>query len=176
MTTTSHASYTEERPLVTVREFLFSFLFVGIGSLIGILSDFTMFTLIIPLSIFLLIYREWKLLSKFKDLKKDGVIRFEPRFRSNRREANRTLTIVIFLIVIPMILSYFLSPLPWISLTMAFVMAWPASNILEMALQRVIEMKTGMKLRRFFNWSSYGNETVMKDYGWVLESNEERHP
>ncbi|WP_252896944.1 hypothetical protein [Metallosphaera hakonensis] len=78
-----------------------------------------------------------------KTSKKDGVIRFEPRFRSNRREANRTLTIVIFLIVIPMILSYFLSPLPWISLTMAFVMAWPASNILEMALQRVIEMKTG---------------------------------
>lgn len=169
VTTTSPASYTEERGLTTLRELVFSLAFVLIGFTISWLSDPLLFSAIIPISIFILFFREWKLIVGLKELERKGVLRFEPKFKTNRKEANRTLSLVIFIIAAPMVLSFFLPPLPWLSLTMVFIMGWPASNILEFILQKIIEKKTNMVLRKFYNWTSIHGEEMMRDYGWVLK-------
>ncbi|MCG3109031.1 hypothetical protein L3N51_01321 [Metallosphaera sp. J1] len=169
VTTTSHASYTEERSLVTRKELVFSSIFVAVGGLIGSLTVPELYLMLIPLSLLLLLFREWKLFRGMSELRRTGVLRFEPRFRTNRKEANRSLTVVLLLIATPMVLSFFLPPLPWLALTMAIVMSWPASNLLEGLTQLVIEKRTGRKLRKFYNWASFRDEVVMKDYGWSLK-------
>ncbi|QKR00137.1 hypothetical protein GWK48_06895 [Metallosphaera tengchongensis] len=169
MTTTSHASYTEERPLATKREVIISSIFLVLGSLIAIISFFPLFLIIIPLSLSILLFREWKMVRNLKELKERGIIEFEPKYRTNRREANRSLFVVISLIATPMILAEFMPPLPWLSLTMAFVMAWPLSNICEVVLQLWIERTTRRRIRKFYKWVALGKETLMKEYGWKLE-------
>ncbi|AAY81072.1 hypothetical protein [Sulfolobus acidocaldarius] len=165
----SRASYTEERPLTTLKEVVFSSTFVILGFLVAFFSYLPLFTVIVPLSAFLLFFKDWKMLKKIKELISKGVITYEPKYRTSKREANRSLAVIILIILGPMILSVFLPPLPWISVTMAFVMAWPLSNVLEFILQQLVERETGGKLRKFYKWVNYGDEVLMKEYGWKIE-------
>ncbi|MCY0861217.1 MAG: hypothetical protein OWQ52_02190 [Metallosphaera prunae] len=169
MTTTSHASYTEERSLVTRKELVFSTIFVVAGGFVGILTSPELFLVILPLSISVLLFKEWKLFRGMQELQRAGILRFEPRFKTNRKEANRSLVVVLLLIATPMVLSFFLPPLPWLAITMAIVMSWPASNLLEGITQLAIEKRTGKKLRKFYTWTSFRDDVVMKDYGWSLK-------
>jgi membrane protease YdiL (CAAX protease family) len=169
MTTTSRVSYIEERPLASLKEVILSAIFVFSGFLLSLYTYVPAFLLIIPLSFFMLFFREWKMIKNLKELKNKGVLSYEPKYRKNKAEANRVLTVVLLVIVGPMVLSAFLPPLPWISSTMAFVMAWPLSNVLEFALQKWTERKAGGRVVKYYKWVEYGEEVLLKEYGWKIK-------
>ncbi|MEW9492390.1 MAG: hypothetical protein TQ35_0009375 [Candidatus Aramenus sulfurataquae] len=169
MTTTSHVSYTEERSLVSPKEVILSAVFVSLGFLVSLYTYVLGFLLIVPLSFFMLLFREWKMIKNLKELESKGVLSYEPKFRKNKAEANRALTVVLLVIVGPMVLSAFLPPLPWISSTMAFVMAWPLSNVQEFALQRWIEREAGGRVVKYYKWVGYGEDVLLKEYGWKIK-------
>lgn len=169
MTTTSRATYTEERELISRKQFIISLLLVSVGATISYSVYFPAFLCILPLALLLFAFRDWKMLTNYNILISNGVIRFEPKFRSNRREAFRSLILVISILSTPMVLSPFLPPLPWLGLSLGIVMAWPASNLVEFFFSYLINRATGKKLLKFYTWYSVSNEVAMKDYGWLLK-------
>jgi len=169
VTTTSHATYTEERDLVTKRQVVTSFMLVILGGVFGYLTYFPLYLTLIPLAILLFVFRDWKMLRNYGRLVNEGIIKFEPKFRSNRTEAFYSLLLVLALISIPMIISPFLAPLPWLGLSLGIIMGWPASNLVESLASNIITYRTGKRLIKFYTWYHFREDVAMKDYGWLLK-------
>ncbi|MBW9141622.1 MAG: hypothetical protein K1T65_08090, partial [Candidatus Aramenus sp.] len=87
------------------KEVILSAVFVSLGFLVSLYTYVPAFLLIVPLSFFMLLFREWKMIKNLKELERKGVLSYEPKYRKNKAEANRALTVVLFVIVGPMVLS-----------------------------------------------------------------------
>lgn len=114
----------------------FSFFVVITSALIAAFLSPALFLLtLVPLMLLFSSFREWNLLRHWGEIKKRGEFFTDAKFRKERRNAEIGMAILVTTVVFPAVLTFLPAP-QWLSATLGVVMAWPASNLLILAISR----------------------------------------